>query len=72
MAKTTNRVEIELPRGRNEDKYIAVNGVAYIVPKKGRHEVPPEIAAEYLRGLEAEDARFESQDVLLKRAAQVP
>ena len=73
MSKTTtnDRIEIELPRGSNEDKYIAVNGVAYIVPRKGRHPVPPEIAAEYQRSLDAEDAREESQDVLLSRAKAV-
>ena len=68
--ETNSRPEIELPRGSREDKYIAVNGVAYIVPRKGKHAVPPEIAEEYYRSQRAEDAREENQSDMLSRAAK--
>ena len=71
MAKekeSSERIEIELPRGSGEDKFISVNGVAYIVPRKGRHAVPPEIAEEYERSLRAEDARDENQESLISKA----
>ncbi len=51
------RVNIELPRGSSQDAFIAVNGVSYIVPRKGTHAVPPEIAEEFYRSLQAEDER---------------
>ncbi len=51
------RVNIELPRGSSQDALIAVNGVSYIVPRKGTHAVPPEIAEEFYRSLQAEDER---------------
>ena len=51
------RVNIELPRGSSQDAFIAVNGVSYIVPRKGTHAVPPEIAEEFYRAQRAEDDR---------------
>lgn len=65
-AKTTNRVAIEQPRG-SEDKFISVNGVSYIIPKKGRHEVPPEIAEEYARSQRAEDILDSTKDYYLNK-----
>ena len=57
QAAPEGRVNIELPRGSSQDAFIAVNGVSYIVPRKGVHAVPPEIAEEFYRSLQAEDDR---------------
>lgn len=53
----SNRVEVSLPRGTKYSAFVSVNGVAYNIPSKGTHEVPPEIAEELERSLQAEDAR---------------
>ena len=69
----SNRVKVSLPRGTKNAKYVAVNGVGYLIPAKGEHEVPPEVAEELARSLEAEDLRDNNQAEMQKaaRAKQV-
>ena len=59
------RVEISLPRGTKYSAFVSVNGVAYNIPAKGSHAVPPEIAAEWERSLRAEDVRDANNAAIL-------
>jgi hypothetical protein len=67
-SKEAGRVKVELPRGSKHDAFVAVNGVSYIIPKKGVHDVPPEIAEELYRSQRAEDAR-EDNSAAMRSAA---
>lgn len=60
------RVAVSLPRGTKYSAYVAVNGVAYNIPAKGTHEVPPEIAEELARSEWAEDMRDANNAAMLK------
>ena len=62
------RVKVELPRGSRQDAFVAVNGVSYIIPSRGAHSVPPEIAEEFFRAQRAEDAR-ENNSAAMRAAA---
>ncbi len=67
MARKNNeRVAVSLPRGTKYSAYVAVNGVAYNIPTKGTHEVPPEIAEELARSQRAEDLRDANNNAMLK------
>ena len=56
-APANQRVRVELPRGTKYAKFVSVNGVGYLIPAKGAYEVPPEVAEELARSLDAEDKR---------------
>ena len=59
------RVDVSLPRGTKYSAFVSVNGVAYNIPAKGTHKVPPEIAAELERSLRAEDIRDANSAAIL-------
>lgn len=63
------RVKVSLPRGTKNSLYVSVNGVAYLIPAKGEHEVPPEVAAELARAMDAEDRRDFNQEKMQAAAA---
>ena len=65
---TEERVPVSMPRGTKYAAFVAVNGIAYNIPAKGTHEVPPEIAEELERSLHAEDVRDANSAAI--RAAQ--
>lgn len=52
-----DRVPVSLPRGSKYSAFVSVNGIAYNIPAKGTHSVPPEIAEELERSMRAEDTR---------------
>ena len=60
ISENTDRVPVTLPRGTKYAAFVSVNGVAYNIPAKGTHEVPPEIAEELARSQRAEDVRDEN------------
>ena len=63
------RVAVSLPRGEKYSAFVSVNGIAYNIPAKGTHMVPPEIAEELARSQRAEDARDENS-VAMQRATE--
>ena len=65
VIENNDRVEVSLPRGTKYSAFVSVNGVAYNIPAKGSHAVPPEIAAELERSLRAEDVRDANKAAIL-------
>ena len=63
------RVRVSLPRGTKSAQYVGVNGVAYLIPAKGEHDVPAEVAAELARSQAAEDERDRNQAAMQNAAA---
>lgn len=56
-------VEISVPRaGAREDQnlFIGVNGVSYLIPTGKKSVVPDFVAAEYYRSLDAQDALYDA------------
>lgn len=67
MAKTTDMVEISIPRGSDRgdpNLFVAVNGVNYILPRGKKSTVPTFVADEIKRSWEAEERFYESKDIL--------
>lgn len=69
--KQDDRVEVFVPRGtQKEEPYIliGINGVNYQLPRGQKSMVPPEVAAEYQRAQEAQEAFFSASDRLAEMA----
>ncbi len=64
------RVPVTLPRGTKYSAFVSVNGVAYNVPAKGVQMVPPEIAEELERSLDAEETRDANKEAMLEQARE--
>ena len=65
------RVSVALPRARHgeeENLFVGVNGVNYIVPKGRSVDVPDFVAEEIRRAQEAEDRMYAEKERLLEQA----
>lgn len=66
-SKSNEKVSVTVPRGaQNADPnvFIGINGVNYLLPKGQMSSVPPEVAQEYTRSIEAENRFFATADKL--------
>lgn len=75
MAKVNDddRVEIYVPRGAQNDDpnmFISVNGVNYLLPKGKKHKVPKEVAYEFNRSVEAQEALDARMQELIEASQQ--
>lgn len=67
MAKTTDMVEVSIPRGSDRgdpNLFVGVNGVNYILPRGKKSIVPKFVADEIKRSREAEERFYETKDDL--------
>lgn len=65
--------EIRIPRGSDREEqnlFIGLNGVNYILPKGRVSVVPKAVADEYRRSLEAQDLMDERIDEMVARAQE--
>lgn len=65
------RVSVTLPRaryGEEENLFVAINGVNYIVPKGKAVDVPDFVAEEIRRAQEAEERMHEEKERMLEQA----
>lgn len=63
-ADTNGRVKIKIPRGNAKDEqdvFVGINGVNYIVPKGKEVSVPDFVAQEIERSQAAQERFFETQ-----------
>lgn len=63
-ADTNGRVKIKIPRGNAKDEqdvFVGINGVNYIVPKGKEVSVPGFVAQEIERSQAAQERFFETQ-----------
>ena len=73
MAKAINapkRVSVTVPRGSaNEDQnvFISINGVNYLLPKGRTSEVPAAVADEYRRSEMAKEKYYAAAEALQER-----
>lgn len=68
-----NRVEIFVPKGNINDEpnqLVSVNGVNYLLPRGKKSKVPPEVAYEYKRSLEAQEALDAKMDEMLAQSQE--
>lgn len=66
--ETNERVSVTIPRaryGEEENLFVAVNGVNYIVPKGKTVDVPDFVAAEIARAQAAEDKMYAEKERML-------
>lgn len=69
-----NRVEVFIPKGpANGDPnlFVSVNGVNYLLPRGKKSFVPPEIADEVQRSIEAQEALDAQIDAMLEESGQM-
>lgn len=67
------RVERYIPKGSANDDpnmFIGINGVNYILPKGKTSMVPPEVAAEIDRALNAQQKQDDHVDEMLDKSKQ--
>lgn len=72
-AAQDERVELFIPRASDRDDqnlFISVNGVNYLLPRGMTSSVPREVAYEYHRSVAAQEAQDRATDELLNSAAQ--
>ena len=63
------RVEIFIPKGNANDEpnlFVGVNGKNYLLPKGKKSLVPPEVAYEVNRSIEAQERLDETIDKMLE------
>lgn len=63
------RVEIFIPKGNANDEpnlFVSVNGVNYLLPKGKKSSVPPEVAYEINRSIEAQERLDATIDKMLE------
>lgn len=63
------RVEIFIPKGNANDEpnlFVSVNGVNYLLPKGKKSSVPPEVAYEVNRSIEAQERLDATIDKMLE------
>lgn len=71
MAKKNTRVKITLHRarkGEDENLFVGINGVNYVIPKGKEVEVLPEVAEEIWRSQKADDLMHERAEEMQKAA----
>ena len=69
--KKDARVELFIPKGAAHDDqnlFVGVNGVGYLLPKGQTSLVPPEVKAEYERYVKAAQKQDENIDKMLEAA----
>ncbi len=67
---TPERVTVTLPRaryGEEENLFIGINGVNYLIPKGKPVDVPTFVAEEIKSAQAAEDAMYAAQERMLER-----
>lgn len=70
-APVDDRVEVYIPRGRENDDpnlFVGINGVNYLLPKGKTHKVPRAVAREITRSLKAQDRQDENSEKLMNAA----
>ena len=68
-----NRVEIFVPKGNVNDEpnqLVSVNGVNYLLPRGKKSKVPPEVAYEFKRAQEAQEAFDSKMDEMLAQSQE--
>lgn len=68
-----NRVEIFVPKGNVNDEpnqLVSVNGVNYLLPRGKKSKVPPEVAYEFKRAQEAQEAFDAKMDEMLAQSQE--
>lgn len=68
-----NRVEIFVPKGNVNDEpnqLVSVNGVNYLLPRGKKSKVPPEVAYEFKRAQEAQQAFDAKMDEMLAQSQE--
>lgn len=70
-APVDDRVEVYIPRGRENDDpnlFVGINGVNYLLPKGKTHKVPRAVAREITRSLMAQNRQDENSEKLMSAA----
>lgn len=62
-AAASDKVPVTIPYDKG-DKFVSVNGINYILPAGKTSMVPPEIAAELRRAMEAESYAYSHSEEL--------
>ncbi len=70
QVKEEERVPVTIPYEKG-DKFVSVNGKNFILPAGQTSMVPPEVAAELRRAMEAESFAYRHSDELAAQGAMV-
>ena len=68
---TVDRTSVTIPRarrGEEENLFVAINGVNYIIPKGKSVDVPDFVAAEIARAQAAEERMHQAREQMLEDA----